>query len=53
MNVEIFLMRQNTNKNYHVPDVGLVRPNGFPRHRRHGRGAKEAAAKTERVLYAV
>lgn len=53
MNLEIFLMRQNTEKNDHVPYVGPVRPDGFPRHRHWGRGAKEATDKTERVLYVV
>ena len=30
-----------------------VRRDGFLRHRHHGRGAEEVAAKTERVLYVV
>lgn len=33
--------------------MGPVRPNGFIWHKHHGRGAKEAAAETERVLYAI
>ena len=33
--------------------MGPVGLDGFPRHKRHGRGAEEAAAETERVLYAV
>jgi len=37
----------------HVSDVGLVRPNGFPRHRNHGRDVEGAAVNMERVLHAV
>jgi len=33
--------------------VVAVKPNGFPKHRRHGRGAEEMIVETERVLYVV
>ena len=53
MNLENIFDEIRYQQNNRVPNVGLVIPNGFLRHKHHGRGAEEAETEIEVILYVV